>query len=208
MKPLPPQEFLAQPLRVHAVLSGVPLHDVWAVDLPLAREGITLREFLQRTRQAENLRNVSWQVRALFAFRMWLGRIFGWDKQPDRANTSSSFVERLTDEDRQRSSVPPGTSAGYFRVVYSFENEVLREAINRTVHGATLFALLPTPRGYRFYFAVYVRRVSWITPVYMALIAPFRKWIVYPAILRQIQRNWSTAFGVDESRDVPSKRRG
>jgi uncharacterized protein DUF2867 len=199
MKPLPPQEFLAQPLRAHTFLSGVPLHDVWAVDLPLAREGITLQEFLQRTRKTDMLRSVSWPVRALFALRVWLGRIFGWDKEPKRAGPST-FVERLTDEDRRRSGVPPGTSVGFFHVVYSFENEVLREAINRTVHAATLFALLRTPRGYRFYFAVYVRRVSWITPIYMALIGPFRRWIVYPAILRQIQRSWSTAFGLDESR--------
>ena len=41
-------EFERLPLRVHAFLAGVPLHDVWAVDLPRARHGITLVEFLQR----------------------------------------------------------------------------------------------------------------------------------------------------------------
>ena len=29
------QEFERLPLRVHDFLAGVPLHDVWAVDLPL-----------------------------------------------------------------------------------------------------------------------------------------------------------------------------
>ncbi len=109
------------------------------------------------------------------------------------------FAERLTEEDRERSAVPPGTVEGFFRVVYSFENEALRETANRTVHAATLFALVPSEHGYRLYFAVYVRRVSWITPVYMALIGPFRKWVVYPAIFRQIQRRWENAFGVDLS---------
>ena len=42
------EEFERLPLRVHAFLAGVPLHDVWAVDLPRARHGITLVEFLQR----------------------------------------------------------------------------------------------------------------------------------------------------------------
>jgi hypothetical protein len=40
------QEFEQLPLRVHHFLAGVPLHDVWAIDLPQARSGITLNEFL------------------------------------------------------------------------------------------------------------------------------------------------------------------
>jgi hypothetical protein len=40
------REFERLPLRVHAFLAGVPLHDVWAVDLPRALPGITLDEFL------------------------------------------------------------------------------------------------------------------------------------------------------------------
>ena len=31
------QEFERLPLRVHGFLAGVPLHDVWAVDLPRTR---------------------------------------------------------------------------------------------------------------------------------------------------------------------------
>ena len=41
------QEFERLPLRVHDFLVGVPLHDVWSVDLPRARPGITLDEFLR-----------------------------------------------------------------------------------------------------------------------------------------------------------------
>ena len=41
------QEFERLPLRVHEFLAGVPLHDVWAVDLPRMRSGITLDEFLR-----------------------------------------------------------------------------------------------------------------------------------------------------------------
>ena len=41
------REFERLPLRVHAFLAGVPLHDVWAVDLPQPRAGITLDEFLR-----------------------------------------------------------------------------------------------------------------------------------------------------------------
>ncbi len=41
------QEFEGLPLRVHDLLAGVPLHDVWAVDLPRLRSGITLDAFLR-----------------------------------------------------------------------------------------------------------------------------------------------------------------
>ena len=39
------QEFERLPLRVHDFLAGVPLHDVWAVDLPPGRSGITLESY-------------------------------------------------------------------------------------------------------------------------------------------------------------------
>jgi hypothetical protein len=41
------QEFERLPLRVHTFLAGVPLHDVWSVDLPRWRAGLTLDEFLR-----------------------------------------------------------------------------------------------------------------------------------------------------------------
>jgi hypothetical protein len=53
-----------------------------------------------------------------------------------------------------------------------------------------LSALVETANGYRFYFAVYVRNVSRLTPLYMTAIDPFRKLIVYPALLRSVRANW------------------
>jgi hypothetical protein len=45
-------------------------------------------------------------------------------------------------------------------------------------------ALVETSTVYRFYFGVYVRNVSRLTPIYMDLIEPFRKFIVVAAHLR------------------------
>ena len=74
-----------------------------------------------------------------------------------------------------RSLAPAGTRDGLFRIVYRFENEQLLEVINRTVHSAALGALVETAHAYRFYFGVYVQSVGRVTPVYMALIDPFRR---------------------------------
>ncbi len=181
-------EFYALPLRVHTFLAGIPLHDVWAVDLPRLRDDITLAEF-QRRGQERSAGRLPAPARALFRLRLFLGRVFRLEEPPKNAD-ATSFASRLTDEDHARSPVQPGTPDGLFRIVYRFENEQLVEVHNRTAHAAALTALVATPSGYRFYLAVYVARAGWFTHAYLALIDPFRKWIVYPALLKSIRATW------------------
>ena len=188
------QEFERLPLRVHTFLAGVPLHDVWSVDLPRWRAGVTLDDFL---RTASNcLFTPSSFVRMLLGIRLFVGRLFGWDHEP-ASTAAKTFATRLTDTDHSRSLAAAGTRDGFFRVVYRFENEQLVELINRTVHAAALSTLVETATVYRFYLGVYVRRVSCFTPFYMALIDPFRKMIVYPSLLRSVRARWDQAFGAD-----------
>src|SRR5438034_3337756 len=198
------QEFERLPLRVHMFLAGVPLHDVWSVDLPRWRAGVTLDEFL---RTPSNLKldtcgcsksspvfTPSPLVRILLDIRFLVGRLFGWDREP-ASSAWETFATRLTDTDRSRSLVVAGTRDGFFRVVYRFENEQLVELINRTAHAAALSALVETATAYRFYFGVYVWSVSRFTPFYMTLIDPFRKLIVYPSLLHSVRARWNQAFG-------------
>jgi Protein of unknown function (DUF2867) len=185
------QEFERLPLRVHTFLAGVALHDVWFVDLPRWRAGVTLNDFL---RTANNcLFTPSSLVRLLVGIRFFIGRFFAWDAGP-AAVGKESFAARLTDTDRSRSLAAVGVRDGFFRIVYRFENEQLVELINRTVHAAALSTLVETATGYRFYLGVYIRTVSLFTPFYMALIDPFRKWIVYPSLLRSVRARWDQAF--------------
>jgi hypothetical protein len=186
------QEFERLPLRVHTFLAGVPLHDVWSVDLPRSREGVTLDDFL---RTAGNcLCAPSSLVRMLLDIRFFVGRLFGWDHEPG-ATAWKTFAARLTNTDHSRSLAAAGTQDGFFRVVYRFENEQLVELINRTAHAAALTTLVETATGYRFYLGVYVRSVSRFTPFYMALIDPVRKLVVYPSLLHSIRARWNQAFG-------------
>jgi hypothetical protein len=80
-------------------------------------------------------------------------------------------------------------------MVYRFENEQLLELVNRTAHAAAVSALVETADAYRFYFGVYVRSVSRLTSVYMSLIDPFRKLIVYPSLLRSVRKRWGHTLG-------------
>jgi len=188
------QEFARLPLRVHTFLAGVPLHDVWSVDLPSWRTGVTLHDFLRT--EGNCLFTPSSVVRMLLGIRLFVGRLLRWDREP--AETAwKTFATRLTDTDRSRSLTAPSTRDGFFRVIYRFENEQLVELINRTVHAAVLSTLVETGTAYRFYLAVYVCSVSRFTPFYMAIIDPFRKMIVYPSLLRGVRARWNQAVGAD-----------
>jgi hypothetical protein len=183
------QQFQQLPLRVHDFLAGVPLHDVWAIDLPRARTGITLDEFLRNASACPHPQPRIVQI--LLNIRLFIGRLLGWDHEPAAIQT---FAARLTTEDRLRSLAPAGTREGIFRVVYRFENEQLLELINGTAHAAAVSALVEATNAYRFYFGVYVRNVTRFTPIYMTLIDPFRKLVVYPSLLRAVRAKWNKSF--------------
>ena len=180
MPQISPAEFHALPLRVHTFLADIPLHDVWAVDLPGYGNDVTLCEFLRRTRENRShkadaeISRFPLVARALFGLRFFLGRIFGLETEPQDAPVES-FGNRLTVEDHARSIIEPGTPEGLFRFVYRFENKQLVEIQNRTVHAAALSALAEKADGYRFYFAVYVRPRTWITPLYIGFNRPVSK---------------------------------
>jgi hypothetical protein len=188
MARISPREFLDLPLRVHSFLRDVPLHDVWVVELPGGREGITLQEFRSRSRagRADDIPNAT---KALLQIRFFLGRVFRLDVARPREK-SDSYIRLLTETDRVASLVPPGSKDGFFDVVYVLQNEMLLEIINATVHAFSAQTLTRTSAGYRLYWAIYVKPVRWITPAYMALIDPFRRWIVYPQILDKVREQW------------------
>ena len=186
-----PVDFQRLNLRCHSLLSDVPLHDVWAIRLDGGGPGRSIqdaRAILFGDRRPPNL-----AVRGLFALRWALGRAFGWDDE--RHNPFSvSYVNRLAEADRSQSQVAPGTREGRFRVLYVFGEEALSELRNATVHAFVALALTPSPGGYTLYLAIYVKPVSRLTTLYMALIDPFRRLIVYPALGRQIQQRWSRTY--------------
>jgi hypothetical protein len=192
MPQIPAAEYRAVPLRVHTLLADVPLHDVWAVELPGGGEGVTLADLQRTVSQERSVATLPLPARALFGLRLLLGRVLRLEDPPEGAE-AASFAKRLSAEDRARSSLVPGTADGHFRVVYRFDNESLLEAHNRTVHAALLTALVRTGAGYRFYLAVYVSDTGWTTRAYMALIDPFRKWIIYPALLESVRATWATS---------------
>jgi len=179
-------------LAADALLRDVPLQDVTVLDLAGGGSGRTISDVRALLAEAAPTR-ANPLVRALFGLRGLLGRLFRWDaERPDDA--ARSYIHRLGPELRRRSRVAPGTAEGNFRVLYVLEREALSEVQNATVHAFLSTALVETATGYRLYWAVHVAPRSRLTPLYMALIEPFRRFIVYPAILRQIRRGWQARY--------------
>jgi Protein of unknown function (DUF2867) len=183
-----PSEFRALPLEVHSILEDVPLQDVTAIDLPGGGSGRTIGD-VRAVLPAGGLLTANPLARALFGLRLWLGRLFGWDR-PEHDRIETSYLTRVSEAVRARSAAPPGTMEGGFRLLYLLGQESLSEIRNATVHAFLCSALRAESGGYRLYWGIYVKPVSRLTPFYMALIEPFRRFIVYPAIFRRIRRAW------------------
>jgi len=189
---VPAEEFRALDLEVHAFLADVALRDVSAIDLPGGgsdRSISDVRALLFR----DGALTAAVPLRILFSLRLLLGRLFGWDRAIHE-HAEDSYVNKLTDDQRRRSIVDPGSADGQFRLLYLFPEEALGEVRNATVHAFSHMTIRRTASGHRFYWAIYVKSVSRFTPVYMALIEPFRRFAVYPAILRRLRASWVATY--------------
>jgi hypothetical protein len=184
-----PTEYLSLKLRAHELLHDVPLFDVSVVDLPDGGAGRKVAD----VRALESTATPSRIANALYGVRHLLGRMFGWDRGQIRPE--ESLLPRLSERDYRDSEITPGTPDGAFLILYQFANEALSETLNATVHGWVCTALARTEAGYRLYWGVYVLPVSWLTRPYLIAIEPFRRFVLYPAMLRRIRLAWLTAFG-------------
>lgn len=183
------REFSEIPLLAHTLLIGVPIHSLDLIELKGGRRGMTMLEVKEAA--GFNTRKVEAGpiTMALFWLRGFIGRIFRWDNDEELAE-AVSYIDRLSNEERERSKVRPGTPEGISRVLYCSDNEFLAEIVNRTVHCFWLLAIREAADGYRLYSAVYVKKLNWFTPVYMALVGPILKWIIYPALYKSVRDHW------------------
>lgn len=187
------EEYGRLELRAHSLLGDVPLHDVWAVELPGGVPGLTLLA-LRDLLSVESVTKANAAVRFFFGLRAGLGRVCGWDREPAQASRES-YLLRLSAQEREGSLVSPGTPEGPFRVLHVSRREAISEVQNATVHGFSVFALVENPTGYRLYWAIYVRPVGRISGWYMRLIDPVRRVVIYPAILRRVRAAWDAREG-------------
>jgi hypothetical protein len=193
------EKFNRLPLKAHEFLRGIPLHSLDYVELEGGREKMTIAEIYDAAGLDEiGEIEVGAVTKALFDLRGAIGKVMRWDDVPALVE-EISYLLRLTEEEREKSLVPPGETRGIARVLYAFENEMVLEIINKTVHCFWVMASEKTADGYNLYNAVYVKKLNWRTPIYMTLISPVLKSVVYPAIGKSIRQNWEREFSNDET---------
>jgi hypothetical protein len=135
-------------------------------------------------------------VRSLFAIRWKLGELLGWDR-PDSG--LGSRVPTLRDRlpvDLRDAPSGPDFDALPFISLYLLGDEWAAEIANRTMHGVMHMGWVPDGTGgYRGQMAVLVKPNGLLGSAYMAAIRPFRHLLVYPPMMRQIEREWRTGAG-------------
>jgi hypothetical protein len=190
---LPNAEHSSRPWRIHELTRDFRLEDVWALPTPGGPDD--LPRLVQQIAAGDTSTNPSRAARALFAIRWKVGELLGWD-EPDagRGSRVPTLRDRLPVDLRQAPG--PDFAALPFTSLYLLEHEWAAEIVNRTVHGVMHIGWVPDgTSGYRGQMAVLVKPNGLLGTAYMAAIRPFRHLIVYPPLMREIEREWRAREG-------------
>jgi hypothetical protein len=199
-------EHQSRPWRIREIAPDFVVEDVWA--LPVrggAGDFPALLEMMSSFDPA-NARSfptrVLWRVRDRLGSLLDLGRISvpvagDPDRGADRGGAlpipgtnETSLIGRLPDDLRDTVALRFGSLP--FKPLYRTDDEFAAELSNQTVHAVMHLAWADLGEGrYQGQMAVYVKPRGRLGEAYMALIKPFRYWIVYPALLRQVEAAWN-----------------
>ena len=184
--PLDKTQHFSRSWRIHQIAKDFRLLDVWALPTPGGPDDFGE---LVRLMATFDPGETSPAVRALFAIRWTIGRVFGLDRQETGLGTRvHSLRERLPAD---LADTPSDFDAHLFTPLYITDDEFALEIANQTVHGVMHVGWVPDRTGgYRGQMAVLVKPNGVLGAAYLAAIAPFRHLVVYPLMMRGIGRAW------------------
>lgn len=184
---LPNTEHATRTWRITEIAPEFKLEDVWALPTPGGEHDFP--RLVEQFTKFNPVRRSPSVVRGLFAMRFAIGRVLGWDSpSPSGSGPAPTLRDRLPADLRDR---PAAAAPAPFSTLYQTDDEWAAEIVNRTVHGVLHLGWVQTPSGeYRGQMAVLVKPNGLLGAAYMVAIAPFRYLIVYPAMLRTIERQW------------------
>jgi hypothetical protein len=192
---LPNAAHQSRPWRIREIAPDFTVEDVWA--LPVHGAAGDFPALLELMASGDPANAESLAARVLWRVRWRLGSWLGWDdaagKLPIPGTSEASLAGRLPD-DLRNTAADLDFGSLPFAPLYRTDTEFAAELSNRTVHGVMHLAWVDRGEGrYQGQMAVYVKPRGWFGKSYMALIRPFRHWVVYPALMRQIERQSSAA---------------
>lgn len=184
---LPDSAHALQPWRIHEIAWDFRLEDVW--ELPGTGSAEDFERVLRGFATADPAEDASRATAALFALRWKLGELFGWDDPGEGLDSRvPTLSERLPDDLRTVDSGPE-FEALPFTPLYLAGDEFAGEIANGTMHGVMHLGRVRNPDGrYRVQMAVLVKPNGPFGSAYMLAIRPFRHLVVYPALMRRIER--------------------
>jgi len=196
---LPNSAHESHPWRIREVAPDFRLEDVWA--LPVHGGADDFETLLEVMASLDPAKGASLATRVLFSIRYRIGGLLGWDDPPDTLpvpERSETTLSARLPRDLRNSASGPDLSSHGFVALYRTDVEWAAELSNRTVHGVIHLCWVEQGEGrYQGQMAVYVKPRGRLGAVYMAAIAPFRHRVVYPALMRQIERAWNARTAQD-----------
>ena len=191
---LPETAHTSQAWRIHEIAPDFRLEDVWALATPGGPDDFPRLVQLVASFDAE--RSSSSAVRALFAIRWKVGELLGWDTaSAGIASRVPTLRDRLP-EDLSAAGSGPSSDDLPFRSLYITDDEWALEIANQTVHGILHLGWVGDETGgYHGQMAILVKPNGVFGAAYMTAIAPFRHLIVYPTLMRDIEREWRSPTG-------------
>ena len=202
---LPKTEHTSRPWRIHEIAPDFRVEDVWALPTPGGPD-----DFPRLVRQAttddprtldaqgryvgDGSHGIASRVsRALFELRWKLGELLGWDDSDSGVGRRVATLRDRLPADLRDAPPGPDPSGAPMTSLYLTEDEWAAEMANRTVHSVMHIGWVPDGTGgYRGQMAVLVKPNGWFGAAYMAAIKPFRYLVVYPALMRAVERDWRT----------------
>ena len=187
---LPNAAHTSRPWRIHELTHDFRLEDVWALPTPGGPDDFPrlVRQFASGERSQGGS---SGAARTLWAIRWKVGELLGWDGPYDGHGAKSPTLRDRLPADLRDAPSGPDFDALPFTALYLLDDEFAAEIINRTVHGVLHLGWVADGTGdCRGEMAVYVKPNGLLGTAYMAAIKPFRHLIVYPALMREIGREW------------------
>ena len=190
---LPASAHTSRPWRIHEIAPDFKLEDVWALPTPGGPDDFP--KLVERFAAGDTAEGPV-AVRTLFAIRWKLGELFGWDDADTGVGTRVPTLRRRLPADLREGPSGPEFPSLPFTSLYLLEDEWAAEIANRTVHGVMHIGWVPDQTGgHRGQMAVYVKPNGLLGTAYMAAIGPFRHLIVYPLMMRDLEREWRARAG-------------
>jgi hypothetical protein len=182
---LPNSAHTSRPWRIHEIAPDFRLEDVWA--LPVRGNRSDFRALVQDFAAGDPTQG-SWLARALWRTRWKIGELLGWDEAQDGLGERVPTLRERLPKDLLDAPGPDFDTLP-FTSLYLLEDEFAAEIANRTMHGVMHLSCVADGTGdYRGQMAVLVKPNGLLGDMYMTAIRPFRHLIVYPAMMRQIER--------------------